>query len=79
MWKKVGTVRSGDDGSIRSNRSRLDITVEPFHKSLKKRTGDSLENDRSFCYSYFEKRRNTLNVSMGSNKSDKSLRDGSGK
>lgn len=75
MWKKVGSVQSGDDKSIRSNKSRIDINPEPFHQSIKRRSNISPEANRSFCYDYFEKRRNnTLNMTIHSNKSEKDLK-----
>ena len=30
MWKAVGSVRSGDDKSIRSNKSREEVRFEHF-------------------------------------------------
>lgn len=32
MWRAIGSVRSGDDKSIRSNQSREEISFEQFHK-----------------------------------------------
>ena len=75
MWKVVGSVNSGDDRSVRSNRSRVEIQAEPFSQSLKRRSNLSPEANRSFCYEYFEKRRhNTLNMTVLSNKSEKDNR-----
>lgn len=75
MWKAVGSVQSGDDRSIRSNKSRIDMNPEPFHQSIKRRSNISPESNRSFCYEYFEKRRNnTLNMTIHSNKSEKDPR-----
>jgi len=53
MWKKIGSVHSGDDKSMRSNRSRIDVQAEPFYQSLKKRSNISPEANRSFCQDYF--------------------------
>ena len=78
MWKKIGSVHSGDDKSMRSNRSRIDLQAEPFHQSLKKRSNLSPETNRSFCQDYFERHKaNTFNMSSYSNKSEKNLK-GSG-
>lgn len=75
MWKAVGSVHSGDDKSMRSNRSRMEEQMEPFHQSLKRRSNLSPEANRSFCQDYFERHKNnTLNMTAFSNKSDKNLR-----
>ena len=75
MWKKIGSVHSGDDKSMRSNRSRLDNQMEPFHQSLQKRSNVSPEANRSFCQGYFERHKaNTLNMSSYSNKSEKNIK-----
>lgn len=80
MWKKVGSVQSGEDKSIRSNKSRIDVNPEPFHQSIKRRSNISPETNRSFCYDYFEKKRNnTLNMTIQSNKSEKDIRGPSSK
>ena len=79
MWKKVGSVQSGDHRSQRSNKSREDITLEPFHQSLKRRSNVSPDgpNNRSFCFDFLEKKKeDRRNMTMGGagSKSEKSLK-----
>jgi hypothetical protein len=40
MWKAIGSVHSGDDKSVRSNRSREEARFEPFHRNQQNRTAD---------------------------------------
>ena len=75
MWKTVGSVCDEGDKSVRSNRSRMDADLEPFHESLKRRSNMSPEANRSFCQDYFEKHLNhPANMSAYSNQSEKQLK-----
>jgi hypothetical protein len=76
MWKAIGSVHSGDDRSIRSNRSREEVSFEHFRQHPANRSATLEPNgDRSFCFDYFQKKREgktTLEKSRA--KSEKNLR-----
>ena len=68
MWKKVGSVQSGDRRSQKSNKSGQEINIEPFHQSLKRRSNMSPDgaNNRSFCFDFLEKKKEShRNKTMG--------------
>ena len=75
MWKAVGSVDNDGDKTGRSNRSRMDADVEPFHQSVRRRSNLSPEVERSFCQDYFDRHKNnTLNMTSFSNRSSKKYR-----
>jgi hypothetical protein len=57
MWKAIGSVHSGDDRSIRSNRSREEVSFEHFHQHPANRSALEPKADHSFCFDYFQKKR----------------------
>jgi hypothetical protein len=49
MWKSIGNIKNDDAASVRSNRSRNEITLEPFHHKIKHTTKEIPATNRSFC------------------------------
>lgn len=57
MWKSIGSMHNGDDKSMRSNRSREELPFEPFRQGHARRSNLSPDPNRSFCFDYFERKK----------------------
>jgi hypothetical protein len=67
MWKSIGSIQSGDDKSMRSNRSREELPFEPFRQGHARRSNLSPDPNRSFCFDYLErKREDSRNITYNS-------------
>jgi hypothetical protein len=67
MWKSIGSVHSGEDKSVRSNRSREELPFESFRQNIARRSNLSPDPNRSFCFEYFEhKKEDSRNITFNS-------------
>jgi hypothetical protein len=60
MWKSIGSIHSGEDRSVRSNRSREELPFEPFRQSIARRSNFSPDPNRSFCFDYLERKKEDI-------------------